>query len=115
MESVTFVGLLFDGWTNNAGVAFIGVTGHYIDENWVMRKGYIDLIQLLTINEDANAVRNIIETLENLGHFICHRGRKWSYELTQIHELRSHLQEYMNERQNMLMFYALMACRDLPT
>src|SRR3954465_3212081 len=56
------VSLTTDMWTSGNNHAFLGITIHWIDDNWQMRKFLLDIIPF----HESHSSANISETLLNL-------------------------------------------------
>lgn len=67
-NNVKYIVLSFDGWSSVAQDAYIGIVGHYIDDNWQMKKVLVDLILITSVSEDAKTIASEVkEACENVG------------------------------------------------
>lgn len=67
LSSVQFLALTFDCCTSNAQHPYIGITVHYIDNDWNLQT-YCVTCNCLDVDHTASNIRDIIEsTLENWG------------------------------------------------
>lgn len=56
----------FDCWTSNAAQSYLGVTAHYIDSDWVIRKVAMQCKTLITANSTAEDIHvNILSALSD--------------------------------------------------
>lgn len=75
LSKVNYIALTVDGWSSASQDAYLGLVGHYIDENWKMQKILIDLIHVRSISEDAETiaqeVKKVCEELRIFNKIVC--------------------------------------------
>ena len=59
---VNYLTITVDGWTNRRGKAFIGITGHFIDIDFVPQAMLLDFVRLRGPHTGDN-IRNVTEEI----------------------------------------------------
>ena len=61
LDTIEYASITSDGWSSVSNDAYISVTIHFIDLDWVFRKMLLDIVPITDISEDADAVKCAIE------------------------------------------------------
>jgi hypothetical protein len=66
LDDTNHISITVDMWTDRRGRSFIGVTGHFLDENFVPQAILLDFLRLKRSHTAENIRHVTEEILENL-------------------------------------------------
>jgi hypothetical protein len=56
-----------DAWTSSNYIPFLGITGHWISDNWELKNTIIDFVKLEGPHSGQNIKEVFLNSLNNLG------------------------------------------------
>lgn len=61
------ISFTFDGWTSKNQKSFLGVTAHWINENWDLKQVVLDFYHLEGSHSGENISKTLIKILKKYG------------------------------------------------